>query len=228
MLINRIGSYGGALTVIEHDVSTVSGVGSGATLTWSHTVGSKTNRLLVVCVFASDYSAIPAISGVTYNGVAMTKAREDYLYGGASSIWMLHNPPSGAHNVVVSKTTGSVYMGVSSSFAGAQQSSSPNAANGLTSPTAGAKSFSLTPTVDNCWIIEVAGHADGDAYPTISLASGFTAAGSLTGTFPYSRVAAGYYGPKTPAGAVSCGATIGSSSSPYACAISAISIAPAT
>jgi len=84
------------------------GATSDTTLTWSHTCESDDNKLVVAC------GGRQSISGVTYNGVAMTLAssvNESYEY---NAIYYLDNPATGsAHDIVVTYSSSSAYrMGV--------------------------------------------------------------------------------------------------------------------
>ncbi len=78
-----------------------SGTGSK---TFAITVDAGDNRLLVVGVYAGlqktpvEYN----VTGVTYNGVAMTEAGHNNTYAaGATSVWYLAAPDVGTYNVVV-------------------------------------------------------------------------------------------------------------------------------
>lgn len=95
--------------------------------TKSFTVGSGANRILFVGVLALNNSAGEALSGVTYNGVAMTQVRKVQSSGDFAwtYLYQLVNPASGAHNIVATNTNPSnCTMGVAAaSYAGALQTS---------------------------------------------------------------------------------------------------------
>ncbi len=77
---------------------------TGTTLTYSHTVNAGSNTVLWVVAWAAN-----AVSGVTYNGVAMSQVVSVSLDGGASAIYELKTPATGANNVVVTcGTTGNI------------------------------------------------------------------------------------------------------------------------
>lgn len=87
------------------------GVGSGkaspgTTITISYTVGSDPYRLLIVAVSHN----VAALTSVTYNGTNMTQfgTTIDAALEVSVDLWYMVNPPSGAHNVVV--TASSDYM----------------------------------------------------------------------------------------------------------------------
>jgi len=72
--------------------------------TWSHTVGTGTNRLLLV--FTGTHNS-ELVTGVTYGGVALTLAKSQDGTWRNVRIYYLVNPTSGAANVVVSGSFGS-------------------------------------------------------------------------------------------------------------------------
>ncbi len=77
------------------------------TMTWSHTTSAVNDRILVVSVDTAWNLAAPSTAtGVTYNGVALTKLAGLTGQAGRAngSVWYLINPPVGAHNVVVTFT----------------------------------------------------------------------------------------------------------------------------
>lgn len=89
-----------------------------ASKTWSHTVGSGANRLLIVAFSYNPNNDSETISTVTYGGVSMTSMTA--ITGGLGSgtgrcvqIWYLKNPTSGAANIVAtfSSTSITVYGG---------------------------------------------------------------------------------------------------------------------
>lgn len=84
---------------------------TSTTPTLSYTVDAAANALIVV-VNITDSDVAIAISGITYNGVAMTSAIAAASYAGSStadyaSIWYLLNPAVGsAHDIVVTISSG--------------------------------------------------------------------------------------------------------------------------
>ena len=95
-----------------------------SSLTWSHTCTGSDLALLVGVGFSPDGCSAYSISGVTYNGVAMTSVGSvGDPSGDCMSVqqWKLSTPSSGAHNVVVT-FTGNVYaVAGAASFTGASQ-----------------------------------------------------------------------------------------------------------
>jgi hypothetical protein len=99
---------------------------STASLTYSYTVGSGPNRLLVVNL-TGDTSA-DDISSVTYAGIPMTligkiqapSGRWQYLY-------YLLNPPSGSNNVVITADSPHYLISQTASWYNVKQSAQPDA-----------------------------------------------------------------------------------------------------
>lgn len=72
---------------------------TGITHTFSHTVAAGNNRILVVCV--SFRNMVSSVTGVTYNGVALTQGARGSNTDRNTDIWYLVNPATGANDVVV-------------------------------------------------------------------------------------------------------------------------------
>lgn len=126
--------------------------GLRTTLTWSHTCASNA-RLYVMC---SDFNAGTSsrITGVTYNGDALTVVDRAYPGGSCSSeLWYIDLPDSGTHDIVITASTNIRMLGGATSFLGAATSSlgaydKATAVNPATSV-----SKALTTTVDGSMII---------------------------------------------------------------------------
>lgn len=85
----------------------VSTNGADATgLSWSHTVANQSNRILLVFIFYWNDSR--TISGVTYNGVALTHLAGPIASGAdarrSMTVWYLLNPAIGTNTIVVTGT----------------------------------------------------------------------------------------------------------------------------
>lgn len=125
--------------------------GSGSpTRTCSFTVGTGSNRLLVVAIYSS------ALSGLTYNGVAMTKIGHSFFE--SLELWYLLDPDEGTHDMVATSSGNfafnpSIYIG---SYFGVEDID-----NSVTQEDGGTNSatITLTTVADNCWLI-MAGFAD--------------------------------------------------------------------
>ncbi|KKK75169.1 hypothetical protein LCGC14_2876440, partial [marine sediment metagenome] len=107
------------LIAISFDATADSGVTGNTTLTYSHTVGTIDNTYLLVGVSATG-GTDP--SGVTYNGVAMTKITSGSSNSTVNvSIWGLAAPTTGANNVVVTFAGAVDMVGGSVSYHKAEQ-----------------------------------------------------------------------------------------------------------
>jgi hypothetical protein len=122
------------------------------TLSWSHTIAAGTSRVLIVGVssYTNPVAAYPAVIGVTYNGVALTRlndpvtqpARSTDLSNGVEMFILKEPlPAAGTYTVAVSLNAGVEYaVGGSASFNGVNQTT-PNR------PFQSANGTSTTPTV---------------------------------------------------------------------------------
>jgi len=198
-----------------------SGRNSTGNITVSHTTGSFSNRILIATSTVQDGNhANYPVTGITYNGKALTKVRHDEPSGNVrTEIWYLLNPDVGTFNCIKTTTggVGESTLGVVT-LSGVSQVA-PEANNGATG-TSSSPSVSLTTVADLAWSITVA-----------CAETNFTAVNNsqtvLTG-YPltdqsFENADAARREIAT-AGATTLGYTIGSSQ-PWA--ISAISVAPA-
>jgi hypothetical protein len=132
-----------------------SGSMSGATsLTYAHTVSGSNLFLAVYCSSAIG-DATEHITGITYNGDALTKL--DYVDGDSyvSYVYYLINPDTGTHNIVVSTNATDYLQCASESYAGVKQSAPEDMDKGKKAYSASANRLDLfaTSTLDNFWII---------------------------------------------------------------------------
>ena len=107
---------------IDFDVATENDSGSAAvsSLTWSHTVTSaESNRILMVDVAVRNATA-RTVSGITYAGTNLSRVG---TAGTTSKVemWMLVNPATGAHNVVVTLSGTARTVAGAASFTGVNQ-----------------------------------------------------------------------------------------------------------
>jgi hypothetical protein len=177
---------------VAYDASTGTGQQgtlSASSLTKSITIGSGSDRLLLVYVWGGA-----TCSGVTHNGVAMTlHSREDTAY--KSSVWYLVNPASGANNIVATFASATYAILTGASFSGVEQTPTIN-----TYYQSGRVfdwtdfGTAITTTVDGCGVV-ACGYMDnggltaGDANSTLLASAQHNVAGSLCGilrttTFP--------------------------------------------
>ena len=139
-------------------ISESAGRGSGSSRTFSHTIPSGfSNTILIVGVSAQDSNhANMPITGITFNGVALTKTRHDEATGNnRTELWYLKNPDVTTANVVITATgTLGELTGFALGFCNVDQTSPIDANNGGTG-TSGDPSVSLTTGVANAWTVAI-------------------------------------------------------------------------
>lgn len=134
------------MTITYDTVASSANSSAHSSRTFSHTVASGDNRLLVVTANYRTTSSSSLVTGITYNGASLTSAcsksttKYAATYYAWTEIWYIVAPDTGAHNVVVSYSTNVDEGGyVSVSYAGVDQT------NPLTSTnTTGASSSSVS------------------------------------------------------------------------------------
>jgi hypothetical protein len=137
--------------------------GNGLTLSWSHTLVSGSNRLIVVCL-AFEHSGI-TVSGVTYGGNTMILAVsfESPASGTKclSQIWYIlevNLPSIGAKTVTVTATGSSTALEVNafcSEYTGVKQSA-PDATTGISQTTGTTITNTISPS-PNSWVVSAMG-----------------------------------------------------------------------
>ena len=156
-------------TITFDAVSSNSG-GSGTTLSWSHTVGSGNNRLLIVSSATEDTGWMDAtIRSVTFgtaNMMAVKGSSRRQNNAIDTDLWYLPNPPTGAATITIN------YFGTVSSRTGGaislsnvkQQPSEAAITNGSNSATA--LSTNITTLTNNSWVADVVGQANVGTFTT--------------------------------------------------------------
>lgn len=199
---------------IAFDAGNNSGVkASVSSYTFTHTTGaSLSNSLLVILVSSRGGAASNAdlaITGITYNSVALTKAIARNSADAPSSntlsteIWFLKNPSAGANTVSIT-FSGTVNNSVAYSLtlSGVDQTSPLDATNGSNqNASASPNTTSVTTIADNAWVTDVVYNKIGT-----SLTKGTNQNLVSTETFPAGggdTADASYKGPVTPAGSTS-------------------------
>src|SRR3954470_23776996 len=111
----------GPVSIAEAQV-TVDSAGTGNStatpITWSHTVGNGSNRLLLVGVELSSTSK--TVSSVTYGAANLTRVATISNIG-VVEIWRLVAPPVGAATVTINLSGNTKTIGGSVSFFGVDQ-----------------------------------------------------------------------------------------------------------
>jgi len=134
---------------IAFDALTAHAGATATSITFSHTVASS-NPVLFVCVTDSSSNLV---TGVTYNGTAMT------LVGTSSApsdryihTYCLAAPSTGANNVVVTASASNSMRPFAVSYTGAHQSVQADVSDTNTTTTnTNSYSRTLTTLEDNCW-----------------------------------------------------------------------------
>jgi pectate lyase len=147
-------------------------------LSWSHTIGGGTDRVLLVGVAIEDATTADAnITGVTFNGVALAAVPNSKRSGGGTGIiqtqlfYLLNGSlgAAGARTVVVN-TQGPV-DGISAgavSFTGASQAVPGPAATSVDTSGADSISTGITSTAANSWIVDVVGSGNSGSFTASS------------------------------------------------------------
>jgi pectate lyase len=171
-------------------------------LSWSHTIGGGTDRALVVGVAVEDASATDAnVTGVTYNGVALTAVPNSKRSGGGTGIIQTQLfylvgaglAAAGAHTVNV--TFQGAVDGISAgavSLTGVSQTAPQSVATNVDTSGADSISTSITAATANAWIVDVVGSGNSGSF---TAGSGQTerwdiAASGMTGATSTKSVAA--------------------------------------
>lgn len=125
--------------------------GGSGNLTFAHTVGSGDDRALVVGILGNN--GADDITSVTYNGAALTFVTSYYtgFVLRRSSVWILLNPDSGTHNVVISIGSAQYLWGSAASYTGAAQSAQPNTF--IAQANFNPLTATVTTTVNDCWLV---------------------------------------------------------------------------
>ena len=129
-----------------------------SSLTWAHVVGAGSNQILIVTPAALNNGATVAVTGVTYGGVALTRAvvksRSDSGYYQETSVWYLVNPAVGTADIVVTYTGTCLLVsaGAISLFSVHQTSPVNTTASKVNNQAT--DTISATTTVDKCWTFD--------------------------------------------------------------------------
>lgn len=194
-----------------------SGIYQSSTVTsqdLSHTC-TGTNRVLIVATRTYDGDGV---SGVTYNGAAMTVVSTVVTGTDRLKTWRLINPSSGANVVTATISPARRIEIYAVSLTGADQTTQPDVAGTTNTGSSASATGSVTTSSDNAW--SVAAVALNGASGTITSGTNCTAGATTT-----DRGGIGYGGPKTPAGSFTQALTIGGSG---AWAFAQVAIRPST
>ncbi len=131
-----------------------------SSLSWSHTTGSGSNRLLIVGVTLHPSSPFfPAsVSSVTYGSQSLTQIRTDTGGGNTirSDLWYLVAPASGTNTITVTLSffTSAKIVAGACTYTGVDQTSPLDVATGAGgSGSSSSPSQSITVNTNGCWIV---------------------------------------------------------------------------
>jgi hypothetical protein len=156
------GSSGGGTppgsNIVYDNVSSAQATNTSG-LTWSHTVGSGSNRYLIVGV--SYWASAFPVSSITYNGTNLT-----YLGGtnnnvDGAELWGLANPASGTHNIVVTMSAGGMEIGAGATSWTNVNQTTPTGTVVTAQSTSGNASLTINGTTGDL-IVDVLAHEDGN------------------------------------------------------------------
>ncbi len=137
--------------------SAVENQSAGTTATLSHTT-SGSNRILIVACHQTSVGA-NSVTGVTYNGVSMTKIGATVTIQASNAymtLWYLVAPATGANNIVVTKGSGDNTSVAAVSYTGAKQTGQPEV-NGTDTGSGTAPTRAMTPSTNNAMLLMAVG-----------------------------------------------------------------------
>lgn len=133
--------------------------GNSTSRSWSHTIGSGSDRAAFVYCWsykAGGGSNIPTINAPTLDGVAMTLIRTNTHTDGGSgrraSLYVMTNPPIGSYTIAISASNATTIMGGARSYFNINQSTPYSADNGAVSGVGNSVSMSITVGSTSSWI----------------------------------------------------------------------------
>lgn len=169
-----------------------------ATYTWNHTCEGMNRYLLVGISMLSVAGS--SVSGITYNGVALSLIGFKASVSGAVRIeqWGLINPANGTNVIEVTLSAALDSIGGAASYTGVHQTSPIEGFNSASATNVGAAdaTVDVTSVADNCWIVDTAASDD----TAITVGAGQISRWNVTGALGSGT--GSDEGPKTPAGAV--------------------------
>jgi hypothetical protein len=146
---------------IALDNSTDGGFAGATSLTYAHTTGSGTNRILFVAILTAG--GIDTVTSVTYAGSSMTLVNKILSGAGESYLFFLLAPTTGTNNVVITSSVSITIESGCVSYSGAAQVT-PEASNTNTGNAVTTLTTTVTTISDNDWtVLSAAANTDGFA-----------------------------------------------------------------
>lgn len=150
-------------------------------LTWAHTCTGDD----ILLVYTENFAGAYAVTGVTYNGVAMTAVATNVTTAHNAnplSLWVLIAPASGSNNIVVANGVGATILGQAASYSGSNATQfGATVLNADVSVGSNVAPFPITTTNANSWVVMFLHESSAQ---TISSGSNTTKRGAVAG-FPY-------------------------------------------
>lgn len=160
--IQYIASSTSVTTNIGIDATSTGSSGSASPVTWSqYSTAADSNRMVVVGCH-DDSNSTDVVTGITYNGSAMTRMATVAVSSVAREwLYAILAPASGTSTVSVAFTGTPSMICASASYFNVGQTSIPDATSTAASAAATSLSVSLTTTAANDWLIGWAGNQGG-------------------------------------------------------------------
>ena len=126
---------------------------ASGTLTWSHDCTGDD----ILVVMTENFSGAYGITGVTFNGAALTAIATNITSTNNSnplSAWVLIAPASGSHSIVVSQSGSSTILGQGASYSGSNATQFGTTVLGTeVTVTSNVGSFGITTAFANSWVV---------------------------------------------------------------------------
>jgi hypothetical protein len=138
-------------------IDTSATIGTGTT---AYTCTGSARFLIVTVRYNNGSNG--TISGITYNGVALTNSIPKIGNNNSSGfveLWSLVSPASGSNNIVIS--WGSGPTGSVSAYAASYTAVNAAETTATATPASGTATAVVTPTVDNAWLVGTGVHDTG-------------------------------------------------------------------
>ena len=136
---------------IDFDAASNGAQNSVTELTISHTCTGD-NRILFVGVGIG--SANDWITGITYNGSAMTRVNTQVIGSAANNrgyLYYILAPATSANNIVITSSNSVNIRAANASYTGVKQSGQPDAQGTTSTGSTNTITSTLTSIADNCW-----------------------------------------------------------------------------
>ncbi len=215
---------------IALDVASNSGwKGAVSSYSWSHTCTGSNLLLAVGDAHKSGESTDKTVTGITYNGDALTYIRSDvktiaWTSSHRTTIYYMVAPDTGGSYTIAVTYSGTIANaggGGAVSYTGAKQTGQPDAHNGAVGGSNKTATVNVTTVADNSWVFAVMTESSlEDSTPNN------TQRWEISSSGVYISWGQDTNGPKTPAGSVTSSWTWVNANAVWA--ISAASFAPAT